>query len=649
MKQRWAGVTPKEERIDLGNSKKAEQGVTSSRELQTSCRRTKSLRLGAEAVCSLAGAHPHHESGVAGVVGLFLVLFLKCFGWKPVHCHALGEIGCLCQRNKCLESKDWIAGCCLPGSKVLTMPAQETRGIPAYRVALVSRCLLFSSSHSHSPGSMAAVREWSCTRCTFLNPVGQRQCSICEAPRQKPDLNHILRLSVEEQKWACARCTFRNFLGKETCEVCGFTPEPGPSGSPLPVINGILPKPTVLAEPKGTSKEEAAKAESSSEDSEGKSPDEAELESGWACQRCTLHNTPVANSCSACGGPRKLSLPKIPPEALVVPEVITPAGFHMAPSTPQPLVSAEISDGDAAATQVPVAMEQEAQKIPAFSPFSPGLQNNPVPRSRREVPPQLQMPGPEASQPVAQSAAGQKGSPQGQARAAPAARFQELLSNKRLSVLEEEMEVSPSHWKCSSCSLLNSAGAGKCEACSSQKGSDTINLVGDSVRFTPCSPSSPDFTTWSCSKCTLKNPTLAQKCKACGSSKLHGFQEHGTQGEPSPRCPDCGACDKGGCSSCGGRAPSARKVARLFPSQLPTGQERPGQWACPACTLLNELKAKHCVACHTPQQYVAQRKGLKPLKRRESMHVEKRRQTDEGEAKALWENIVTFCREVSAC
>uniref|UniRef100_A0A8C0VFB1 Calpain-15 n=1 Tax=Cyanistes caeruleus TaxID=156563 RepID=A0A8C0VFB1_CYACU len=400
---------------------------------------------------------------------------------------------------------------------------------------------------------MAAVREWSCTRCTFLNPVGQRQCSICEAPRQKPDLNHILRLSVEEQKWACARCTFRNFLGKETCEVCGFTPEPGPGGSPLPVINGILPKPAVLVEPKGTCKEEAAKAESSSEDSEGKSPDEAELESGWACQRCTLHNTPVANSCSACGGPRKLSLPKIPPEALVVPEVITPAGFHMAPSTPQPLVSSEISDGDAVAAQGPVAMEQEAQKVATFSPFSPGLQNNPVPRSRREVPPQLQMPVPEGSQPAPTGAVGQKGSPQGQARAAPATRFPELLSNKRLSVLEEEMEVSPSHWKCSSCSLLNSAGASKCEVCSTQKGSDTINLVGDS--------------------------------------------------------------------------------------------DRPGQWACPACTLLNEVKAKHCGACHTPQQYVAQHKGLKPLKRRESMHVEKRRQTDEGEAKALWENIVTFCRE----
>lgn len=242
---------------------------------------------------------------------------------------------------------------------------RSSPGGPVWESALITRQHQHLQhrlrSHSHSPGSMAAVREWSCTRCTFLNPVGQRQCSICEAPRQKPDLNHILRLSVEEQKWACARCTFRNFLGKETCEVCGFTPEPGPSGSPLPVINGILPKPAVLVEPKGTSKEEAAKAESSSEDSEGKSPDEAELESGWACQRCTLHNTPVANSCSACGGPRKLSLPKIPPEALVVPEVITPAGFHMAPSTPQPLVSAEISDGDAVATQGPVAMEQEAQ------------------------------------------------------------------------------------------------------------------------------------------------------------------------------------------------------------------------------------------------------------------------------------------------
>lgn len=68
------------ERIDLGNSKKAKQGVTSSRELQTSCRCTKLSRLGAEAVCLLAEAHPRHDSGFGGVAGLFLVPFLKCFG-----------------------------------------------------------------------------------------------------------------------------------------------------------------------------------------------------------------------------------------------------------------------------------------------------------------------------------------------------------------------------------------------------------------------------------------------------------------------------------------------------------------------------------------------------------------------------------------
>lgn len=479
---------------------------------------------------------------------------------------------------------------------------------------------------------MAAVREWSCTRCTFLNPVGQRQCSICEAPRQKPDLNHILRLSVEEQKWACARCTFRNFLGKEACELCGFAPEPGPAGSPLPIINGILPKPTILVEPKGTCKEEMSKGESSSEESGGKSPEEAGPEDGWACQRCTLHNTPVANSCSACGGPRKLSLPKIPPEALVVPEVIAPAGFHVAPTTPQPSVPTEMPESHPVGNQGTATPEQDSQKMPSFSLFSPGLQNNPVPRSRREVPPQLQLPVPDSSQPASPPAAVQK-----------AIRFQELMATKRLSVLEEEMEVSPSHWKCSSCSLLNASGTGLCETCSTQKGSnDMIDLTGDSVRFTPCGPSSPDFTTWSCSKCTLKNPTASQKCKACGSSKLHGFQEHSLQSE---LCLECGS-DKGGCATCTSKAPSARKVARLFPSQTPMTPERPSQWPCPACTLLNELQAKHCGACHTPQGYMEQHKGAKPLRRRESMHVEKRRQTDEGEAKALWENIVSFCQEV---
>uniref|UniRef100_G1R9H7 Calpain 15 n=1 Tax=Nomascus leucogenys TaxID=61853 RepID=G1R9H7_NOMLE len=167
---------------------------------------------------------------------------------------------------------------------------------------------------------MATVGQWSCARCTFLNPAGQRQCSICEAPRHKPDLNHILRLSVEEQKWPCARCTFRNFLGKEACEVCGFTPEPAPGAAFLPVFNGVLPKPpAILGEPKGSCQEEAgpvrtaglvptepARGQREDKDEEEEEQEEeegaTEPRGGWACPRCTLHNTPVASSCSVCGG-----------------------------------------------------------------------------------------------------------------------------------------------------------------------------------------------------------------------------------------------------------------------------------------------------------------------------------------------------------
>ncbi|XP_008577398.1 PREDICTED: calpain-15 [Galeopterus variegatus] len=477
---------------------------------------------------------------------------------------------------------------------------------------------------------MATVGEWSCARCTFLNPAGQRQCSICEAPRHKPDLDQILRLSVEEQKWPCARCTFRNLLGKEACEVCGFAPEPVPGVPLLPVANGALPKPpTVLLEPKGHCEDEVGavqtEASAAMEPAPGH-PEEPEHKGasepggGWACQRCTLHNTPVASSCSVCGGPRKLSLPRIPPEALVVPEVVAPAGFHVVPAPPQPGLPGEGAEADHSATsQGSTTVDQEPPRILPFSPFSPTLQNNPVPRSRREVPPQLQPLVPEATQPS--PSPGSKGPPQGTGQAGTS-RLAELLSVKRLSVLEEE-------------AAYGSPACG--EACSPAPGGDVIDLAGDSVRYTPASPSSPDFTTWSCAKCTLRNPTAAPRCTACDCSKLHGFQEHS---EPPTHCPDCGADKLGPCGGSCGRISSAHKAARLLPERL-------SQWACPACTLLNTARAKHCAACHTPQLLVAQRRGSVPLRRRESIHVEKRRQTDEGEAKALWENIVAFCRENS--
>lgn len=61
--------------------------------------------------------------------------------------------------------------------------------------------------------AVATPSEWSCTYCTFDNPVTVKICQICAKTRVKP----VARKTV----WNCGMCTFENKLDTNICGMCG--------------------------------------------------------------------------------------------------------------------------------------------------------------------------------------------------------------------------------------------------------------------------------------------------------------------------------------------------------------------------------------------------------------------------------------------
>ncbi|XP_068434162.1 calpain-15-like [Clinocottus analis] len=293
---------------------------------------------------------------------------------------------------------------------------------------------------SFSSGSMPLQRsQWACGCCTFLNAAGAPRCSVCEAPRRKPDA----RWTWQGPGGSCPRCTPSDRAARPACSLCGAPGRPlgDPSGDRPPGAPSLPRRSSSCSGPLR--------------------PEDAAIKSlVWECLRCTLQNTPTSMSCSACGGPRKLSLPLIPAAALLATEEEggdvrpQPAGRALPPPLPLPLCTATAGESSSPAEASHAALGSSAHR-------------HPLPCSRREVPP------PEGLGQTAHVGPSPSTLAVCQLPAQP-----ELPPGRRLSILKEEMSpLSPAPhayaafppcrdgWSCPACTLINRGAAPLCLAC----------------------------------------------------------------------------------------------------------------------------------------------------------------------------------------
>lgn len=88
--------------------------------------------------------------------------------------------------------------------------------------------------------SSSLSRDWTCSRCTFINNIGNSSCEMCGEPHsheipaahpppQEADSAAPAGASSDSNSWSCPLCTFHNDRQQRECAMCGSTAPPLPS------------------------------------------------------------------------------------------------------------------------------------------------------------------------------------------------------------------------------------------------------------------------------------------------------------------------------------------------------------------------------------------------------------------------------------
>lgn len=215
---------------------------------------------------------------------------------------------------------------------------------------------------------------------------------------------------------------------------------------------------------------------------------------------------------------------------------------------------------------------------------------------------------------------------------------------------------SPVSWTCGKCTLINNVSVSVCSAC------------GASKRL-PSTSSRRGSQGWSCRRCTLDNEARTTRCSACGLIRHKtSTSTPATAIATTPSTTTNAATTNGDSEAISRLDPADRRSQmqrqRALDKSDPSSSPTLSGWQCPTCTFKNTRDRQIRSACRmcgsissleetrqgggggaasSLECVAVERKGT--LQRRESQYIEDLRKIEEMEARDLWSNIISYCRE----